>query len=121
MILAQDKLTLKNLTKELVLASSVEVAETLESRARGLLGRESIETDYCLWIHKCRSIHTFFMKFNIDVIFVDKKLKVTSVKININKWRLAWGGFFADSCFEFKALSLSNEDVQKGDILYVGN
>lgn len=116
-----SSLPLKNLTKEQTLAESVEVAKSFEDRARGLLGRQGLPQGHCLWIDPCRSIHTFFMKFTIDVIFVDQKLKVTAVKRNIPKWRLAWGGLKAKSCFEFNAHSLNEFQVEKGDILYVGN
>lgn len=114
-------LKLKNTSKNVVLAEHVELAQTFEERARGLLGRKTLPQDHCLWIHQCRSIHTFFMQFKIDVIFVDRNLKVTAVKKNLPKWCLAWGGFSADSCFEFKGLSVSDQHVEKGDILYVGN
>lgn len=117
----QASLILKNLTKEQTLAKHVEVAQTLEARAKGLLGRKTLPDDHCLWIIPCPSIHTFFMQFAIDVIFVDTQLKVTAVKKNIPKWRLAWGGFKANSCFEFKAHSLTDHQIEKGDILYVGN
>ncbi len=114
-------LVLKNTSKNLTLASHVEVASTIEERARGLLGRDTLPDKYCLWIHRCRSIHTFFMKFRIDVIFVDQNLKVTAVKKNLPKWCLTWGGLRAKSCFEFKAFSITELQVEKGDILYVGN
>lgn len=121
MIASVSPLILKNLTKDTLLASEVEVAKTLAQRGKGLLGRSGLAQGHCLWILKCRSIHTFFMKFRIDVIFVNEKLVVTAVKKNLPKWRLAWGGFFADSCFEFNGLSLNDSMVEKGDHLYVGN
>lgn len=120
-MMSPDSTKLMNTTKNITLARHVEVAESFEARARGLLGRSTLPDQHCLWIHQCRSIHTFFMKFNIDVIFVDKNLKVTAVKKNLPKWCLSWGGFKAASCFEFKAFSVSDLQVEKGDILYVGN
>ena len=43
---------------------------------KGLLGRESLAQGEGLWIEPCPSIHTFFMQFSIDVIFVDRSWKV---------------------------------------------
>jgi uncharacterized membrane protein (UPF0127 family) len=58
--------------------ASVEVADTLRSRLRGLLGRDSV--DGALLIRKARSVHTLGMKFPIDVAFCDAELRVLKTK-----------------------------------------
>lgn len=111
---------LVNTTRGQTLAKFVEVASTLKQRNKGLLGRESLELERTLWIHNCPSIHTFFMKFRLDVIFVDRKLKVTSVHRNVRPWRLImFGGWGAKDVFEFSAGALSHLTVQTGDQLDV--
>lgn len=110
--------TLFNITKNQIVSTHIEVAETFFERAKGLLGREGLKDSQGLWIHQCKSIHTFFMKFNIDVLYVDKNLKVTRVHRNIVPWRLSWGSFNADSCFEFQATSLT-PNIDIGDSLRV--
>lgn len=70
------------------------VARTVLARARGLLGRAAIGADGVatrgLLIPRCRCVHTFFMKFGIGLIFVDKENVVVSVRDNVAPWRVAW-------------------------------
>ena len=113
-------LCLFNITRQVLLANYVEVAQSFKDRSVGLLGRQSLEKSHCLWIHRCRSIHTFFMKFNIDVLYVDGDLKITKIQRNIHPWNLSWGGLKSSSCFEFQGQSLP-ENLQQGDSLHVGS
>ena len=55
-----------------MLASAVELADTSETRRRGLLGRDSLDLSAALIIAPCSAIHTAFMRFVIDVAFVDR-------------------------------------------------
>jgi uncharacterized protein len=52
----------------------VELAITRRSRSRGLLGRDSVEG--AVWFEPCRQIHTFRMRFTIDVAYVDRRGRV---------------------------------------------
>lgn len=110
--------TLFNITKNSMISHRVEIAKSFAERSQGLLGRASLLDDNGLWIHKCGSIHTCFMKFAIDVLYVNKKLQVVKVQRNIKPWRFSWGGFSANSCFEFQAGSLT-KDLDIGDFLRV--
>ena len=78
-----------NRTRGLQLAARVLKADDYESRSRGLLGRLSMAADEGLWIVPCPMIHTFFMKFPIDVLFLDRELKVVRVIENLRPWRLS--------------------------------
>lgn len=112
---------LKNLTKNIYLAQEVENAKTVFLRLKGLLGRHSLGQSQTLWIEPCNSIHTCFMKFNIDALFVDPELRVKKVVFNINPWRLVLPVFGANSVFEFAAGALTPDKVMEGDQLYVGH
>lgn len=113
-----DYLILKNETQDFTLSNKVENAVTFYQRSKGLLGRSSLESNQCLWIQDCKSIHTFFMKFSIDVLYVDKNLKVTKIDRNIRPWSLSWGGLASKSCFEFQSDSLTSQ-ISIGDQLRV--
>lgn len=102
-----------------VLADSIEEARSPWSRMKGLIGKKDFPLKKALWISPCTSIHTFFMKFPIDVIFVDKKLIITSMAYAVLPSRFALGGWSAHSVFEFKANQLKNYNIKKGDELYV--
>ena len=65
-----------NKTKNSILAEDVSMANTLFSRIKGLLGRENLLPKQGIILEPCNSIHTFFMRFTIDVIFVDKNNKI---------------------------------------------
>ena len=99
----------------------VDRASSFWNRVKGLLGRDSLPDSYALWISPCPAIHTFFMKFPIDVIFVDKDLKVVSIFHSLPSWRIIYGGWKGHSVFELKAAQLKNFNIKKGDQLYVGH
>lgn len=109
-----------NLSQNLKIASDVEVARSFASRLKGLLGRESLADNQALWIHRCSSIHTWFMNFPIDVVFVDKQVRVVKIVENIEPFRLLWPTWGADSVFELAAGVLEKTHrPQKGDQLHV--
>ena len=110
---------LKNITKESTLSQNVTLATSWFARAKGLLGKKSLTLGDALWIDNCNNIHTMFMKFSIDVIFVDKKLIVKNIYRNIPPWRPLYVSWRAHSVFEFTAGSVSLEAVEVGDQLYV--
>ncbi|MCG3175056.1 MAG: hypothetical protein GMKNLPBB_03392 [Myxococcota bacterium] len=108
---------LLNLTRNLTLAREVEEARTFFSRMRGLLGRNGLPPDHALLIRQCPSIHTWFMRFAIDVIHLDGDLRVVAVARNLPPWR--FGGFFTGSVqvAEMAAGSASPDRVRTGDQL----
>ena len=65
------------------------VAATPLRRLKGLLGRSGLEPGEGLLLSPASSIHTFFMRFSIDVVFLDKDLVVRKVARDVRPWRLA--------------------------------
>ena len=59
------------------------------SRLRGLLGRASLDRDEGMLFRPASSIHMFFMRFAIDVVFCDRELVVLSVVEGLRPWRMA--------------------------------
>lgn len=55
-----------------VVADDLEVARSFVGRARGLMGRAGLEPAQGLWLEPCNSIHMLFMRFPIDVVFVQR-------------------------------------------------
>jgi len=74
-------------TNKIVL-EDLRVATGLFSRAIGLLGRRSINTNFGIMFPKCRSIHTHFMMFPIDIIFVDDNNCITELYSNLKPWKI---------------------------------
>lgn len=83
-----------NQTKNTILAEDVIMADTPLKRIKGLLGRKEFKKGQALILKPCNSIHTFFMRFPIDVLFVDKESRVVGLKAHLKPWRLSaiyWG------------------------------
>ena len=105
-------------SKGRTIATDLKVADTSFSRLKGLLGRKSLPSGEGLWIHRCNSIHTWFMKFPIDAVFVDRSLKVTHIYRNLKPWRITLPRLAASSVIELSAGSI-DENLKPGDQLYV--
>jgi uncharacterized protein len=69
-----------NQTRERVLAERAELARSFWARGRGLMGRTSLPESYALIIYPESSIHTFFMRIPIDVLFVDRDNRVVKLR-----------------------------------------
>ena len=96
----------------------MEIADSPATRAKGLLGREGLPEGAALWIEPCSSIHMFFMKFAIDVVYLDKERRVVKLVHGLKPWRLsmAWR---ARSVVELPAGALERLDVQPNDRLEI--
>ena len=112
---------LRSATTQQTLITDLEVATTFKTRGKGLLGRDFLAPEQALWIHHCNSIHTFFMKFPIDCVFVDKNLKVKAIYKDVKPWRLLLPVWGASSVFEMASGALNNMNVKIGDQLHVGS
>lgn len=110
---------LYNFSKSQEISSLLRVANTWWTRTKGLLGSHSLPETEALWIHRCNSIHTFFMRYSIDAIFVNKDLKVQKVYSNLTPWRVTLPVWSAHSVFELPAGSANKLKIEEGDLLHV--
>ena len=113
-------LALVNQRTDEALADRVEVAVTRRDRRRGLLGRSGLASASALIIAPCFSIHTMFMRFAIDAVFVDEDGRVVKVVRDMAPWRIAVGPT-AHAVVELPAGSLREHQVNAGDRLYLLN
>lgn len=111
------KLRLNNSAE--ILISELEVASSLIQRTVGLLKYSDLSDRQALWILKCNSIHTFFMRFSIDCIFVDKNLMIKKIYSNVQPWRITFPVLTAHSVFEVKAGFAQKWGLREGDSLHV--
>ncbi len=111
-----SRLRIVNLTRQTELAASAEVAGHSAARNKGLLGRTSLPEGEGLWIIPCESVHTFFMKFPIDLAYIDRKFIVKKVRSNVGPWRIS-GCFSAYSVIELPAGTVSRTQTVAGDKL----
>lgn len=80
---------IKNLNKNMSIASNVSVADAFLTRLKGLLATKQLETGKGLVIRPCTSIHTVGMNYDIDVLFVDSDDNVLKVVSNMPANRFA--------------------------------
>lgn len=105
------------LSKRGKVLADVELATRLPDRMRGLLGREGLPEGRALCIVPCNSIHTWFMRFAIDVYFVDLEWRVVRCCRRVRPFRMAWGGRTAHAVLEMQSGWLPSNALQPGDRL----
>ena len=97
--------------------AAAEVAERAADRRRGLLGRDGLEPGTGMLLRPCSSVHTFFMRFRIDVVFLDRDGRVLRVVQGMGPGRLAWGGWRAWQTLELASGAAAAAGVHRGDRL----
>ncbi len=107
-----------NVTRGTVLATQLTKAHTGATRNKGLLGRESLLPGEGLWIAPCESVHTFFMRFPIDLVYLDRKLKVRKVRHSVGAWRLS-ACLAAYSVLELPAGTAAATRTVRGDTMEI--
>lgn len=110
---------LTNASTGQVLVSNLEVASNFWTRTKGLLGRDGLSEDQALWILRCNSVHTYFMKFSLDLIFLNKKMVVVDTGTNVRPGRLVLPVWRATSVIELKSGFLEKNPVRIGEQLHV--
>ncbi len=96
------------------------VADTLWTRTRGLLGRAALGPDEGMLLRRTGSVHTLFMRFPIDVVFLDRELAVLSVRRNVRPWRFV-GQRGAKSTLELPAGAAEPAGITVGLTLRLGD
>ena len=102
-----------------VVCEHVRVAATPLARARGLVGRKGLSTAEGLLIRRTRAIHTHFMRFPIDVVFVDRDGTIVKLAEDLKPWRAAScrGG---RDVLELAAGSAARTGLRVGDRIVLG-
>jgi len=80
----------------------VRVARSFTARLVGLLGRRALAPEQGLLLLPCNNVHTFFMRFAIDVVFIDREGVVLAVVPGLAPWRVA-AARRAHGCLELAA------------------
>jgi uncharacterized membrane protein (UPF0127 family) len=109
----------ENLTRGQTLVSHGQVADNHWTRLKGLLGRSGLAPGEGLLIVPCNSIHMFFMRFPIDVLYVDRSLKVVGLHHTLKPWRVGQFNRRAHFVIELPAGTLEATGTQLGDQLAV--
>ena|SRR5438067_7829124 len=106
-----------NSSRETVLGEAIEVADTAVRRVKGLLGRECLEDGQGLLFRQCSSLHTLFMRFPIDILFMDKSGKVIRSRSNVRPFKLVAAPFRAYYALELPSEAIHKSSTKVGDRL----
>jgi len=101
------------------LAKEVALANTFFKRLRGLMFRRHLAEAEALWLRPCNGVHTFWMLFAIDVIFLDRQLRIVKLVENMRPFRLTAPHLAARSVVEMSAHSISRASLKVGDQLEI--
>jgi uncharacterized protein len=115
--MVQGSITVRNATRDKVLATKAAEATSFGSRFMGLMGQEELPVGHALHIVPCSSIHTFFMKIPIDAVFLDPAHKVVKVLGTMAPWRMSAVYFGAHSVLELPAGVAAASGTVEGDQL----
>ena len=106
----------RNLTRGNLLGDNVAVAATSRERRRGLLGRGSLAEGEGLWIAPCEAVHTFGMRFPIDIVFLGRSHRVLKIREAVPRGRIAVC-LRAHSVLELPAGTVRRTGTEAGDQL----
>lgn len=107
-------LTIRNLTRDTLLGDAVELADRGATRRKGLLGRDGLCKGGGLWIVPCESVHTFGMRFAIDLVYLNRRRRVKKVRHAVPPWRMS-ACLTAQSVLELPPGTIARSRTQKGD------
>jgi uncharacterized membrane protein (UPF0127 family) len=112
-----ESLVVRNATRGTALAERCTVARSMSERIVGLLRHDHLDLGSGLLIERTQSIHMFFMRFAIDVVFVDGADRVTKVVEGLRPWRAVWWARGARDCIELPVGAVAASGTRPGDQL----
>jgi uncharacterized protein len=101
----------------LVISDNVKYADTFFLKLKGLLVRNSIDKNECLIILDAKQIHSFFMKFSIDIIFLDKNKRVIALYNDFSPYKLTKIFFNSKYVLELHKGAIKEKNIQINDEL----
>lgn len=105
-----------NTTRQTELGNRIETADRGPRRRKGLLGRDGLAPGQGLWIVPCEAVHTFAMRFPIDLVYLDRRRRVLKVRHSVPPGRIS-ACLRAHSVIELPAGTVRQAQVSAGDEL----
>lgn len=110
-------ITIRNKETNALIADNIGLANTMITRFVGLMNKKKLEDNEGILLTPCSSIHMMFMKFPLDIVFLDKKNKVIKIIENIKPWKISPVVFMAQSVLELPSGTVSKIGLKINDIL----
>ena len=108
---------LYNSTQNRLIADDIKIAQNFFTRSVGLIFKKSLLENEGLIIKPCFSVHTFFMRFKIDILFVNKQNKIIALYENVKPWRILPLHFKSYYVIELPAGSISSKNIKVKDLM----
>lgn len=96
-----------------IIADNLEMKDTFLGRLIGLLGTKSLKAGQGIVLKPCNSIHTCFMLFPIDVVFISKDFKVLKIVKKIKPWHFS--PIVLKSIYTLEVAAGEIKDLKEGD------
>lgn len=104
-----------NQTRQVLLAADVQVADNYFKRLAGLMGKPGLPPQAGLWLVPCHDIHSCFMRFEFDAVFVDKQHIVVHLVERMKPWRMSKFVRKGHAVLELPAGTIQATGTQIGD------
>jgi uncharacterized membrane protein (UPF0127 family) len=117
--MARSSFRIDNLTKRTELATAARLADNPWSRLVGLLVKKRLADGEALLLRPCSSIHTLFMRFAIDVVYLGKDATVLKVVPSLKPFRFSGTLRHAHYTLELPAGTIDRSDTSPGDLLAI--
>ena len=115
---SEVNITVLNVTRQTQLADRAQLAGNGRNRRKGLLGRDHLPCGEGLWIVPCEAVHTFWMRFPIDLVYLDRKHRIVKTRSQVRPWRLS-ACLRAHSVIELPAGTIHETQTMRGDTLAI--
>ncbi|MFD1735252.1 DUF192 domain-containing protein [Bacillus salitolerans] len=106
-----------NLKTKLELANQIGQANTFFTRLKGLMFSSELPSGCALHIMPCQSVHTYFMNYNIDVLFMDDNQKVVGIVESMQPRKVTKVYRKAKSVIELPEGTVASTGLKVGDVL----
>ncbi len=112
-------ITIINKSNNKIIGNKIAHANNFVTRFFGLMGKKALNEEEGLLITPCNSIHMMFMKFPLDIIFLDKQFKIVYVIESLKPWRVSPVIFKAQSVIELPEGTISRSESKVDDTLEI--
>ena len=108
--------SVRNVSRNTVLGDQIVLADKPKLRRRGLLGKDELEPGEGIWLVPCEAVHTVGMRFSIDLIYLDRALRVRKIRESVVPYRIS-ACLRAHSTLELPAGRVRDTHTAVGDLL----
>lgn len=108
---------LYNVNKENIVLENLKLANSFTEKFKGLMGRKRLDKSEGLMILSCNSIHTCFMRFPIDVLFLNMDHEVIAMRKEVKPWRMVKFIKKAYITVEMPEGTIEHKNIEVGDLL----